>query len=283
VSLLRTRIPLKVLFGYRFRYLLRLIGNGFRSRTILFYPGYPSHKTLIFKICRTRGYNITTDLHRSCDLAFAWENTTWRPEYPELRDTAAHVRVLNRECRDISKSHLADVFAQVFGYPLALDPTVHEGKCVEKADRNATKSGQVVTCPLPAPEPECCYQRLINNVTEEGLLEELRIPVIGGRIPLLFFKHKPQENRFFSGWLTVAVREPDDLLTDVEQEQIGEFCRRFGLDWGEIDVLRDFDDGRIYIVDANNTPWGPSRDLPESERRALVRRLAQVFEETFLE
>jgi len=280
---LHTRIPLKALLGYRLRFLWKWLRRGFRTRTILFYPQYPAKKTLIFKICREQGYNITTDLHRRCDLAFAWKDTTWRPEYPELRDIAAHAPVLNLACRDVSKTHLGEVFERTFGYPLAINPVSHEGEAVQKSDENASKSGRVVTCPLPAPVEGCAYQRLVNNIGPDGLCEELRIPVIGGRVPLLTLKHKPPSNRFFSSWLKVEVRETDEILSARELADIARFCSEYGLDWGEIDVLRDRDDGRIYIVDANNTPWGPARDLPERIRREVVRRLAEVFRETWLD
>jgi hypothetical protein len=38
-----------------------------------------------------------------------------------------------------------------------------------------------------------------------------------------------------------------------------------GLDYGELDVLRDADDGRLYVVDVNTTPFGPvNRRLDDS-------------------
>ncbi len=279
----RTRIPLKALLGYRLRYFFLLFRNGFRAPTILFYPEYPSKKTLVFAICRHQGYNITTDLHRRCDLALAWENTTWRPEYPELRDTAAHVRVLNLACRDISKKHLGETFEQVFGYPLTVDPLHHQGECVQKDDRNASKTGKIVSAPLSGPVPGCSYQRLVNNILDDGRCEELRTLIIGGRIPLVAVRLKLIADRFRSQWDEVYLRETDEIFPAAEQENITRFCERSGLDWGELDILRDRDDGRIYIVDVNNTPWGPPSALPESARRAVVRRLAEVFARTWLE
>ncbi len=37
-----------------------------------------------------------------------------------------------------------------------------------------------------------------------------------------------------------------------------EFTQSIGLDFGELDVLRDIGDGRLYIVDAANTPHSPA-------------------------
>ena len=41
-----------------------------------------------------------------------------------------------------------------------------------------------------------------------------------------------------------------------EEEAILDLAARIGLDYGEIDVLRDAD-GEIYVVDVNKTPWWP--------------------------
>lgn len=37
----------------------------------------------------------------------------------------------------------------------------------------------------------------------------------------------------------------------------GRACRIMGLDYGELDVLRDTEDGKLYVADVNNTPWDP--------------------------
>jgi hypothetical protein len=47
-------------------------------------------------------------------------------------------------------------------------------------------------------------------------------------------------------------------------------------------VLRDRDDGRTYIIDANNTPTGPSYRLSSAELRRAVNILALAFRDEFL-
>lgn len=42
-----------------------------------------------------------------------------------------------------------------------------------------------------------------------------------------------------------------------EAELLLRLCRALGLDYGELDVLRDVEDGKLYVVDVNNTPWAP--------------------------
>jgi len=60
------------------------------------------------------------------------------------------------------------------------------------------------------------------------------------------------------------------VLTSEEAFLCREFFRQIGLDYGEIDVLRDGIGGKIYIVDANNTPAGPTKSLPKDQRRRAI-------------
>ena len=53
------------------------------------------------------------------------------------------------------------------------------------------------------------------------------------------------------------------------------------MDYGEVDVLRDSTDGRIFIVDANNQPSGPPSPISDDEGKVAVMRLSQAFEEAF--
>jgi hypothetical protein len=61
------------------------------------------------------------------------------------------------------------------------------------------------------------------------------------------------------------------------------FCREFGLDYGELEVLRDGENGFLYVLDANNTPTGPSRLLTKKERHDPLSILAETFDKVFLQ
>lgn len=234
-------------------------------------------------MCKHLGYNITLKLNMKTDLAFAWENTTFRQDYPELREISEATRVLNIDCRDVGKRHLGKIFKECFGYSLDVNPLTHNGQCVQKSNLNASKSGVIVDCPIAEVDDGCAYQKLVNTEIEESVLAEIRVPVINQEIPHVYVKHKSTENRFGSIWSAVTVTETEEVFSEDEIKKIARFCGAYGLDFGEIDVLRDVDDGRIYIVDANNTPWGPPRDLPEREIRAVTRRLADLFRISFID
>ena len=73
----------------------------------------------------------------------------------------------------------------------------------------------------------------------------------------------------------------DKSVTDDELKKVCQFCERMGLDYGEVDILRDNTDGRIYIVDANNTPAGPPSPIDDKEWRTAIVRLAHAFDQAF--
>jgi hypothetical protein len=278
------RIPLKPRLDYRLRFLARWAGWGFRARTILFWPHRPLHKTSIWKICARLGLDMTADPHRRRDLAFYWENTTWQADYLQLDELARRGRLVNRACRDISKRRVGEVFAEAFGYDISVDPLTWSGPALEKKDENATKSDVVVDCPITDPKPGHTYQRVIDTEAAPGMLAELRVPVIDNTIPLVYRKFKSVDNRFGARthWLSAEVRETEREFSSTEVERITAFTRGLGLEFGEMDILRDRSDGRIYIVDANNTPWGPPYILHPVEIRHAVERLAERFRERYL-
>ena len=73
-----------------------------------------------------------------------------------------------------------------------------------------------------------------------------------------------------------------NLFTEKEVEKIIQFCEKIGLDYGEIDILRDRGDQRIYIVDVNNDPAGPPAPISGNNSLPAIVRLTQAFEKTFL-
>jgi len=80
----------------------------------------------------------------------------------------------------------------------------------------------------------------------------------------------------------VFVCEVGKLLKPDEVERLLQFCEAIGLDYGELAVLRDNGDGRIYVVDVNNTPDGPPNDLPDADAEVALQRMADAFTEEFL-
>ncbi len=274
------RKEMAFLLGYARRYLR----HGFRSRNILFYPDYPLWETEIFKIARLLDYNVTNNPKLPFDLVFAWEDATRRRPVPELERLARRVPVLNARCNDISKVKVEAVFRSVFGYGSFVDFATGRGLAVQKSDLNGRHDGRIIELPVAAPEPGYVYQKLLNHVDAGGMAIDYRVPVFGATIPYLTLRYKPLRSRFTST-VRATLAEPREVFSALELQKIMHFCRRLGLDYGELDVIRHQDDGRIYILDANNTPWSPppSVDIAPRERQRMLEASVAAFRENFLD
>lgn len=249
--------------------------NGFKARTVLFYPEFPVYRTQINKVLRRAGYNITNNPQLPCELVFAWQDTTFREPQPLLEELARHYRVLNINCTDISKERVEKVHRAVFGYGLAVDPLNHQGPCVRKGNVNAQHDAEIIQCPIAAPEPGYIYQRLIDNQVGEGVAGDMRIPIYGSCIPLVYKRYRPLHLRFH-GDFRIEVHDPEAFLSPHEIKQILRFARAMGLDYGDLDVLRDPEDDRLYVVDVNNTPFN-SNHISRADMRRAVERASRAF------
>ena len=74
------------------------------------------------------------------------------------------------------------------------------------------------------------------------------------------------------------MRTADDVLSPAEQGQLLQFANDLGMDYGELDVLRDEGSGLIYVVDANRTPIRP-RGLKRQDEDAALGPLAEALME----
>lgn len=186
----------------------------------------------------------------------------------------------NFAANDLSKSRVAEAFEVAFGYSLSLDPTTSTGVCVEKGEANGIHDGAIVTLPCQ-PKAGKVYQHLIDNRGNDGLVEDLRTPTVGGKPVCVYIKRRPEDRRFSNDnaecWL-VAVEE---VFSPSEIQSIERFCAILKLDWGGLDILRDASSGRIYIVDANRTDMGPPIALPLSDKILSTRQLASALQNMF--
>jgi hypothetical protein len=259
---------------YGSRYLAaRLTGRGFGSA--LFTPERPLMGYAIWRMCRELGLRIATEPADDCRVALNWEDATVNAVPPP----PPSIRFLNAHCVDISKSTVEAASISVFGYGLALDPRTHAGPFVRKSEENGLHDGAILDGPLE-PEPEHIDQRLLDNVVD-GLAEDLRISIVGGQIPVVIRRRFFLSGRFDKVSSAELVAR-ERVLGGDEVEQLLAFSRHIGLDYGDLDVIRDRGDGRIYVVDANKTPGGPPIQLGFRFGVRVHRLLAQSFDEEFL-
>jgi len=259
---------------------LNSVFNSRQAKTILFYPEYPHKRTIIYKILKHLKYNITINPRHYFDLAFYWDDTTFRKEQPVFKKFNPE-KIMNINCTDISKEKISKIFEEIFNYSLNVDPEIYYGECVKKNNLNAKHDGVIVKCPVQNPEEGFVYQKVLNNKINDNLVMDIRTPVLKGEIPFIYLKLKKIKDRFSNDLYKSEIAGSNEYLTQEEIKRISEFCSRIGLDYGELDILRNKDDGKIYIVDVNYTPWGPPAKLSEDESRLAMVRMSEVFKKIY--
>jgi hypothetical protein len=171
-----------------------------------------------------------------------------------------------------------------FGYSAAIDPLRYRGPVVEKSEKNAEHDGRVREGPLREADiqPEKNYSRLIDNTVPGGEVRDIRVPIFDNEIPAVLFKYRRTDERFQRKMTRVEMAETGEAFSLAEQESLLRFCRELGIAHAELDVLRDNADGRLYVVDANPTPFSPPRLAPRAIKRAFRKRTAAAFARNFL-
>jgi hypothetical protein len=273
-------IGTKIRFEYRMLYVMKRFDKKTVSRTILFHPDKPDYSQVLYKICNTLGCAMTSSIKSQPDLVVAFEDTTKRSYNAALTEIGGNNYVVNQCCDDISKVKVEDVFRDVFGYGTFVDPETYVGPCVMKSNENAMHDGEVVECPITAQGSDVVYQKIINNIVEDEVLD-IRVPIIRGAIPFVYLKYRGLRSRFSNMNSRVAMGSADSAFTSDEMAKIKQFAEKLGLDFGELDVLRDVDDGNIYIVDVNNTPCGPPNHLGKSDSMRAMQILSNSFNTEF--
>lgn len=236
---------------------------GFVPVTLLCYPEKPRTYHTLYKIAHNLGWKITNNPKVHADIVMHFEDITERREHPALTALRNTHAVINADCTDISKSRVNAVFEHVFGYNLSVDARAYTGPCVRKSETNGVHDGCILDCPTE-PEEGYVYQKLIETHCGEGRVMDLRIPVFNDTIPFILKRYKSDRD-LFDITVDTEIAETDELLREDERAKVLTFCRQIGLDYGELDVLRDNNDGKLYIVDVNNTPAGPLGPLYAQE------------------
>ena len=248
--------------------------KGRESRAkISFFPRKPHSYYAIWPVCQLADVKIVNN-PAEADLHFYFED---REFLTAPRQAPSNKAAFNIGCHDIRKSVVARVFEEVFGYSLAIDPRNYEGRAVEKSERNGMHDGRIVKCPIAEPARNQVYQRLIDNTFDGKEFVDIRTPIVGGVVPFVYLKRRTRSLRFSNDNHRVDLVAADAVLSKTEQQQITEFAEAMALDFGGLDVLRNREDGRIYVVDVNKTDMGPPSALSGSGKMKAMRGLADAF------
>ena len=183
-------------------------------------------------------------------------------------------RIINAGCVDISKHRVGTVFAEVFGYDLDMDPTQYEGPMRYQIDLQLRHDGRVIQGPISTADiqPDRVYQKTIDNRSErEGMVVDWRTAIYGDRIPDGLSSSGARWTLRFTG----PVHDGRSRLSrtrylqKTELDRLRRLAKKMGVDYAELDVLRD-SDGRIYVVDVNATPGRLPLTLPSPGKGRLV-------------
>ena len=225
-----------------------------------FYPMRPQPHAPICEIMRRLGLRIGYTPGAG-QATIAWHVGTWLTGRAVER---LPPDAINGRCRDISKSRVAEAWELVAGYPLAVDPLTTSGPMVVKPEANARQGGRIIEGPLDQRQSGKVYERLIDARPpgRPDQIRPLRAVVMGPRVVLVYEKWRAFPKWFKGTDLTIA-RAPADLLSEAEQALLVRFAAEIGMDYGELDVLRDADSDLIYVVDANRTSSAPINLPPE--------------------
>jgi hypothetical protein len=269
----RTRLWLEAVRDTR-RHNASVTSRNPAASSLCFYPERPTNNYAISRVAVDLGTRIVRSKRGEGLLTFAWRDATFvEPAAVESLPTPT----LNVRCLDISKSKVDRIWAEVSGRSLSVDPLTTPGPMVVKSEENATHDGRIILGPIQERQPGFVYQRLVDNRVGNDFVI-LRPVVLDGRIVFTYHKRRPADDRFASRDIPARTRigEPDVISVE-EENAILDLAARIGLDYGEIEVLRDAD-GAIDVVDVNKTPWWP-KGLSEAELKAVDELMAEAFDD----
>jgi len=245
---------------------------------VLVHPDWPSKRASIMAYADALGWAVTNRKETPARFKGAVRIQLAFDDRTEKRQ--AQPGMWNGQCLDISKSTLDRHHRDVFGYGLAVDPTAHAGPMLEKSEGNAVHDGREIQGPIDPIKvhPGKVYQRILDNRTDQGLYEDLRVVVIDGQLPVVYRKRKSQDVRYTNETAEVDLaKSPESVLSEAEIAQILAISAKMCAEFAELDVLRDRQDGRIHCVDLNPTPYGPPAGLPEPEKSRALHQIQALL------
>ena len=255
---------------------------------VYIYGNYPHfQKSTAYFMLRKAGVEMSNKLIGKYDVGIYWDpRMDINKQTPKLKQNGKKIKLINLFLVDTAKGFVAESFENHFGYGYKVDPTTFKGYCISKHNGNGTKSCFFLKCPIDANDifKDHSYQQIIDYTDKKDpdTLYELRIPIVGGIIPCVLFKTRNRGLRFTSKNRSIQIVNPLKYLTEQECHKIITYCRYIGLEMGEIDVLRSHEDGRIYIIDVNNTSWWPPNKLGDIDRNIVLNLIWNAFLESFI-
>lgn len=237
---------------------------------ILFYPNKLKGYARVKVLCDRGHIPYTENMDDGFTIVFNHDYNVVRNNRVIDR-LAESYPVINGQLKDVTKENVSRVHKDVFGYNADIDPENYTERYIRKTNRQGDKSGQVFDAPQKA-EAGFVYQRLINNVIN-GTRVEYRTYVIDGEIVWIREKWK----KFLIHPELLMSRPMPDAFSVEQRRKILEFCLVIGLDYGELDILKEKD--TIYIVDVNDIPGIRRDEVQQPGYDEELKRLTERFKD----
>lgn len=204
--------------------------------TILFYPDNLKPNCKLFLALKDLGINFHSDINKEYDLAFFWSyKSCFTPQDNFVKNNI----FLNKGCYDVSKTRVSDIYDN-----LIVDPTNYNGSVVRKTENQCSKDDTLVTCPTKK-ENGFIYRKYIDTY-ENNFHIVYRLFYMGGP-SILTKKYFKDLGKTFVKWEEV----PLSIISEKKIQKIILNSNEFGVDFAEIDLLKD-KDGNFYVIDINN-------------------------------
>jgi hypothetical protein len=264
--------------------MLQWARKGRRPIALLVWPEMPSRRAALYKVARSMGFELTNQLRENAVLGIRFEDKTEKllTFNPPQKSS---ITWWNVACNDIRKSTLESAHMKIFGYGMGVEPTAFEGKMVVKSDENAVHDGEVIQGPLSTASlrTDAVYQVEIQNIDEKGRHFDHRVVYIKGHIPVVYIKYKQAATRFTNLTEEVILLPNSNCFSEEEKRAMGALAMELGVDYAELDVLRDANSGKLYVVDVNPTPWGPPAGLSHEQSEVAIKKMATAFAQALRE
>jgi hypothetical protein len=250
---------------------------------MLFYPDLPRPINKITDICNRLKISISNNPLSHFDLAIHWNYNTYCKLPDVVKDLHAKKPFINGDLFDVSKSYVDSIFEEVFSISTLIkkDHVFTNGLCVKKCELQASHDMSII--PIPSVrDPGFVYQKLFDSRFCFSHCVDLRVPVFGNTIPFVFAKIKSITNPVRS-LEAVSLLDTHDTFSDDEISNILLFSRYMGMDFGELDIIRNNSDNQIYILDVNNMPGNQLfKRLSTHDANKYKQLFADHFKQNFM-
>ena len=242
---------------------------------LLFYPENVRNGSKVFAYCQWLDIENITDSGEDGIIAVFFNHPNPECTYPKddtIIELSKKYKVYNLDCNNTRKSHVAKIHKKIFGYNADVNKG-YKGIILKKSELQYQRNEIFVNKVIPDKDSHHMkYFDTLNN----GYYNSYRIPYFDGDIPCVVnIKRKDPFDR--KSRTKLVIKNKTQWFHPKEIALIKKFCRFIGLDYGELDVLRDLKGNRIYIIDVNDKPGFAMLGQSERVKKIFTNAFKQMI------